>query len=449
METKMKRGSFIKAIWALMLPIVLQNLLSAVVNTADVMMITGVSQSALSATSLAGQVVFVLTLFYLGIGMATSVLAAQYWGKRDRRKIAETQGFALKLNCGISTLFFLMMIFLPETLMRIYTDDEELIHLGILYLRWISPSAMLMGITQIWHAVMRSMEQTKKSAQITTICLLCNIALNAIAVYLLFPNKPEGASCGVAAATTVARGVELALCVAAIKKGNGVISTREDLRKTEKRLQGTFLRTGLPVQANYLIWGIATSMIAAIIGHLGSDMVAANSLAGTLRNLVIIGCTGLGEAGSIMVGNELGKGDYDNARWIGDQVFAGSLLLGLLSGLLLIPLYWPCLALSGLSQKASELFWYMLIVNAVYCIGKSFNSSLVGGVFCAGGDTKFGLICDTVVMWGVILPLGYCAAFIWNWPVMAVYVILFLDEFVKMPLVIRHFREYKWVKNLT
>lgn len=83
MEQSFDRDSFYTTLWKLMLPIVLQNLVSAIVSTADVLMMSGVSQEALSASSLAGQVTFVLTLFYLGISTGASVLAAQYWGRKD------------------------------------------------------------------------------------------------------------------------------------------------------------------------------------------------------------------------------------------------------------------------------------------------------------------------------------------------------------------------------
>lgn len=178
-------------------------------------------------------------------------------------------------------------------------------------------------------------------------------------------------------------------------------------------------------------------------------VVALNTLAGTLRGLGIVGCGGLGAAGSILVGKLLRQGDFDNARWVGDKVFVGSLLLGAASGILLLLLYQPCAAVVRLEGGAAELFRWMLLVNAVYCVGKSFNSSLVGGVFCAGGDTRFGLICDAVAMWGVVLPLGLLATFVWRWQPIAVYVVLCMDEFVKLPFVAVRFRRYKWLNNLT
>ena len=91
----------------------------------------------------------------------------------------------------------------------------------------------------------------------------------------------------------------------------------------------------------------------------------------------------------------------------------------------------------------------MLIVCALYCIGTSLNTVTITGVFGAGGDTKFGFLCDLTVMWGIILPLGYLCAFVWNFPPVILYAVLFLDEFVKLPASALRFRKYRWLNNIT
>ena len=82
-------------------------------------------------------------------------------------------------------------------------------------------------------------------------------------------------------------------------------------------------------------------------------------------------------------------------------------------------------------------------------VGKSLNSTVVAGIFCAGGDTKFGFFCDTVVMWTVIIPVGLTAAFVLRLPVLTVYFLLNLDELIKLPAVYRHYRKHRWVRDLT
>ena len=82
-------------------------------------------------------------------------------------------------------------------------------------------------------------------------------------------------------------------------------------------------------------------------------------------------------------------------------------------------------------------------------IGKSVNVTVIAGIFTAGGDTRFGFLCDTINLWCVIIPFGFLAAFVLKWPVTVVYLLLNLDEFTKMPAEWRHYHQYKWVRNLT
>lgn len=185
MENAFDRASFRQKLWKLMLPVVLQNLLSAVVSTADVFMLSGISQNALSASALAGQVTFVLTLFYMGLSTGASVLAAQYWGRKDKSAIGMVQGLALRYSALVSLLFFAAALAIPDLLIRIFTNDSDLIPLGVGYLRWVSVSYLMMGVSQMVLAVMKSLEQTKLSAQVSMTCLFCNIILNALAIFVI------------------------------------------------------------------------------------------------------------------------------------------------------------------------------------------------------------------------------------------------------------------------
>ncbi len=104
---------------------------------------------------------------------------------------------------------------------------------------------------------------------------------------------------------------------------------------------------------------------------------------------------------------------------------------------------------SNLTVQAKDYLQVMLWICSYYMIGKSLNSTVVAGIFCAGGDTKFGFFCDTVVMWTVIIPVGLIAAFVLRLPVLTVYFLLNLDELIKLPAVYRHYRKHRWVRDLT
>ena len=441
--------AFLRQLARLSLPIALQSLISTAVSYADVLILTTVDASALSAVSLAGQIIFVLTLLYAGISTGLTILGAQYWGRRDTATIGKVLGLALRLSMLSSVVFFLAMLLIPETLMRLFTPDKAVILFGIPYLRIVSAGCLAMGVSQMLLAVMKSMENTRESAWISISCLLTNILLNTLAVFVLFPGDPMRCVMGVAGATTFSRLLEAILCLIWGKYRGKIKLTVSELVHTAAWLKQDYRACTWKVQANYLVWGGALTVMSAIMGHVSTELVSAYAVANATRSLVIAACTGLASGGGILLGMQMGAGRMQLAKRTGHKLMRWSLLLGVGAGAVLLALRPLCLAVVELSPPVMALLKDMLFICAVYCIGKSFNSTMVSGVFCAGGDTRFGLICDTLAMWGVILPLGYLCAFVWRLPPLAVFAVLSLDEFVKMPFVAWHFYQHQWLKKLT
>ncbi len=126
-----------------------------------------------------------------------------------------------------------------------------------------------------------------------------------------------------------------------------------------------------------------------------------------------------------------------------------SVLCGVASGIVLLALSPLILAVTDLSVTANAYLKWMLVMCSCYMVGKSVNGTTIAGIFCAGGDSRFGFLCDTVTMWCITVPLGFLTAFMLKLPVLAVYFIVNLDELVKLPAVYRHYKKYKWVKDLT
>ena len=157
--TLIKPSAFYRDMFRLALPIVFQNLITTAVGSADVIMLGLVSQSALSAGSLASQIMFILNLVYSGISSGIGMLAAQYWGKKDTRTIEKIMGIGMKISILVSFLFFVLACFFPKLLMLIFTSEETLIRTGIPYLRIVGISYLFMSVSQVYLCTMRSIER--------------------------------------------------------------------------------------------------------------------------------------------------------------------------------------------------------------------------------------------------------------------------------------------------
>lgn len=442
------KNIFYKQTFHLVLPIVIQNLLSAAVSSADIVMLNYVGQSSISAVSLASQYASVLFMVYYGLGTGATMLCAQYFGKKNMRAIEVVEGIALRFSLIISITFAASAAFIPELMMKLFTNDAELITLGSTYLRIISISYLCWGLTEVYLAVLRSIGRVVVSTALNALAFSLNILLNAVFIFGLF-GAPELGVAGVAIATSASRVVELAACFIVSYYSKDIKLKLSYLLIKNKPLFSDFVRLSLPALGNDVAWGVAFSMYSVIIGHLGSDAVAANSFVVVVRNFGTVLSFGIANAGSILLGKIIGENRLEDARETAGRLMKLTVISGAAGGLLILAATPFVLAYATLSETSMHYLKYMLLINTYYVMGIAVNTTLIAGVFRAGGDSRFGFICDAVDMWCYAVPLGFLAAFVLKLPVMWVYFLLCTDEFVKWPWVIRHYRSGKWLNNIT
>lgn len=442
------RMKLYKSLLVLVVPISIQNLLTALVNSVDIFMLGYVGQNELSAVSLANQYMFILWGFFFGINSASTLMNSQYWGKGDLKAIQAVFGIALKISLVVTGIVSVGCIFFSRQLMTLYTNDAVLIDIGVDYLRTIGISYLIMAFSQCYQCLLRSVEQAQKSTLISTFTLFLNITLNAVFIFGLF-GAPKLGVIGVAIATTIARVLELVICLGDYIRGGVFKPDLKLLLGFHKQLQSDFIRYAGPALVNDLSWTLAFSTYSIILGHLNNDMVAASSVATTIRDLFTTFCFGIGSGGTVILGKELGADHIEKAKEDASVLCVVTFVFTALMGIVLVSVRHPIMGLFTLTETAYGYLNIMILISGYYIIGQAMNTLLIAGVFRSGGNTKFGMICDTVTMWCVSVPLGFITAFVLKWPPMWVYFVLCLDEFWKIPVVYRYYKSGKWLNNIT
>lgn len=440
--------AFYRSLFIIVAPIALQNLITAAVGSADVIMLSYVGQTSLAAASLAGQVQFVLLLFFVGMSSGLIMLTAQYWGKKDTYSIETLTGIAFKFSCTAGLIFSLAALFCPAFLMRIFTNDDAMIAEGAKYLRLVAPSYFCMSLSQIYQAVFKSIEKVVVVTVITFGALGLNIVLNALLIFGWGPFPQLGIR-GVAIATSIARIVELLACVFVASGIKSIRIVPSILFRRNPLLFKDFFKYSMPALGNEFVWGAAFAMYSVILGHLGEDIVAANSVVGVARNLASVLCFGMAYGGAILLGKEMGAGNLDKASADAGRLWRSTTLAGLLGGIVIILSYPIMVRVGKLNASSIEMMRWLLLSNGASIVGAAINTVLICGIFRAGGDARFGFVMDSICMWCVSVPIGLICAFVLDLPPVVVYIILYLDEFEKMPFVIHHYRSKKWLKNIT
>ena len=450
MQTSYSAGnaSFSRNLLRLAVPIVLQNLVTTAVSSADVIMLGFVSQDALAAGSLASQIMFILNLVYSGISSGVIMLAAQYWGKQDTLTIERIMGIGMRISILISTVFFILAFFFPALLMRIFTNDMQLVSTGIPYLKIVSFSYLFMSISQVYLCTMRTIERVIFATAANASALLLNILLNAVFIFGLL-GAPKMGIAGVALATTIARGIEFVICMLDALKFKTIRFRPSTIFERHKLLFADFMKYSLPAFGNEVSWGLAFSMYSVIMGHLGSDIVAANAVVVVARNLGTVACFGIANAGAILLGKSIGAGLMETVKADASKFCKITFISGMIGGIFIFLLRPLFMNMADLTATAQGYLNIMLFINMYYVLGQAMNTAVICGVFRSGGDSKWGFICDTIDMWGYAVPMGFFTAFALKLPPMWVYFIICTDEFVKIPFVYKHYKSYTWLKNIT
>ena len=443
-----KKDDFYRQMFKLAIPIIIQNLLSAAVNSSDVVMLNYVGQSAISAVSLAANYSNILFMVYYGLGTGASLLCAQYFGKKNMQAIHAVEGIALRFSLAISALVALAAFTMPQRMLLLFTSDQELIAIGSSYIRIMGITYLCWGVTEIYLAILRSIGRVTISMALNMLAFGLNILLNAVFIFGLLGAPKLGAT-GVAIATASSRLIQLIACVIVSLLSKDVKLNPAYMFIRSKTLLNDFIHLSLPALGNDLSWSVAFSMYSVILGHLGTEAVAANSLVTVVRNIGSVFCFAIASAGTILLGRVMGQGELEKSKSYASRMLKMTVVAGAMGGVIVLAVTPFVLRFASLNDTAMHYLKYMLLINSYYIMGSAVNTALIAGVFRAGGDTKFGLICDTIDMWVYAVPLGFFAAFVLKLPVLWVYFLLCTDEFVKWPWVIRHYRKGEWAKNIT
>ena len=438
-----------RKIWVVAIPIILQNLLDAAVNSADVVMLNYVGQSSISAVSLANSMIGIFFMFLYGIGTGIAMLSAQYYGKGDLKTIEKVEGIGLKFALSVAVLGMMLALFVPKILMRIYTNDETLVGIGAGYLMIIAPSLIFWAISSVYMSILRCIDKVAVSTVLEAFSLVANVILNAVFIFGLF-GVPKLGVAGVALATVISRFLQLTGCVAvSLFMKPGVSLTLRSMIGRHRDLEKDFVGMAVPAIGNDIVWALAFSVYSMIMGHLGDDAVAAYSINNVVRNLGTVLCYGIAAAAGIITGQILGEGDREEGIDAGHVCLRLSVFTGIIGGLIVLAFIPLTLRVVNLTETASDYLRFMLLINTYYISGTAVNTTLIVGVFRSGGDSRFGFKCDLIDMWAYAVPLGLIAAFVLKLPVKWVYFFLCTDEFVKWPWVLKNFYSYKWARNIT
>ncbi|HHY83647.1 MAG TPA: MATE family efflux transporter [Clostridiales bacterium] len=437
--------------WVLMLaaPIALQNIITFSVSLADNLMVGSLGELALSGVYAATQIQNLLHMVVLGLGAAMSILSTQYWGRKDTESMKIIIGIALRFSVGTGLLFLLASLLFPESVLRLFTNDEAVLTISMKYFKYFRFTFIFFSITQCLIAAMRSVERVRIGMYISIVTFSVNVSLNWI---LIFGNlgAPALGVEGAAIATLSARIVELPLIICYVRFVDDRLCIRlKDLLRTNMLLLKDLFKYGLPILMGDILWGLNLATQGAIVGRLGSTAQASVSIANTVFSIIGVAAYGSAGASAIIISKTVGSGDYDLVKTYAKKLQILFLIIGVISGTAMFVAKDYIIKLYNISGDTKVMAAQFLTVLSVTIIGTSYQMASLTGIVRAGGAISFVLINDLIHVWLIVIPSALLAAFVFHAPPVVVFACLKCDQILKCFVAIVKVNRFKWIKNLT
>ena len=444
-----KDKQFYKLILTIAIPIGFQNLITFAISMMDTLMLGALGEVALSAAAIANNLFFILTLLMFGLAGGSNVMIAQFWGKQDVKSIHKIMAIMYRCCLVLTFIFIGIAIFLPEQVMRIFTPDSEVIRLGADYLRIVSIGYLFYSITNCTIMVLRAVQVVKIAMVVYSVSLATNTFLNWVFIFGKLGAPVLGVQ-GAALATALARVSEfVVLGIYMWKYEKNLCLQIKDILFIDKKVVKNYLTNTVPVVLNELLWAVGSTMIGVVVGHLGTQVVAANSISTVIFQLVTVFIFGIGNASATIIGNTIGQGDMKKTKEYARTIIFLSILLGILSGAVTYLISPAIIGLYNITETTKEIAMDITVVTAFIIVFKSLANCTMVGILRGGGDTRFVFINDLIFMWFFAVPLGFLAAFWWGLPISIIFLFLRSDEILKVISSLIRIHSNKWIRDVT
>lgn len=448
-RSMLKDRQFLKTLVTLMLPMVAQNLITLATQMMDSLMLGRLGQIELSASSLANQPFFIFNLLIFGMASGSSVLNAQFWGKGDVRSIKIVISICLKVALTVSILLGAAVIIFPETVMRIYTDDPEIIAVGAEYLKIVGFCYFFFGLSNTLLTTIRSVGIVRIAVIDSIFSLVCNSGLNYLLIFGSF-GFPKLGIRGAAIATVIARMGEAVIVLVYILVIDRKLRFKiRDFWEFDVGLLKNYLKNGLPVAFNEVLWSVGISIQSMVMGRLGASVVSASQIASIVQQFSSVLIFGVANAAAIIIGNDIGAGKMERARERVTWFRIIGVILGIFASCLILGLSGPVVSFYNVPEETKQLATEMLRVLAVIVLFVAQTGIGVVGLLRGGGDPRFALFVDLAGLWLVATPAALLSAFVFGAPVLVVYACTKLDEPVKLLMLAWRMRNHRWMRDVT
>lgn len=441
--------SYYTSLIALAVPVALQNLITFLVSFADNLMVNTLGDTAVSGVYIGGQMQTFLQMFTGGVGGAITIIAAQYWGKRDAKQIRHLVAVGMQISFIVGVVFSVLCIVFARPISSFFTEDVAVVQASVEYMQIVALSYLLFSLSQALISAMRAVETVNIGTVVSLVSLLVNVVLNYLFIFGKFGLPAMGIR-GAAVATVAARAAELIVIAAYMAfKDEKLRMKWKDMFQYDKNIARDFVKYGTPLVAGNVVWSINMMMNSRILGGYGAAVITAASVANTMNSMAYIMMQGMSSAIGVITGKTVGAGKFELMKEYARTTQVIFLGFGIIMGGVIALINSSFVALyGGISEEAAYQSRMFIRVLSVTFVGTSYQAASLFGLVKSGGDITFVFKNDTIFVFCVVLPSALIAAHLGAAP-WIVFACLKCDQILKCIVAFFKIRRYDWMKNLT
>ena len=446
MKTQQYAG-FTRTMLSIAVPLTLQNLLFSSFTLIDTVMVGKLGDLPLAAVGMAGKWSWFLNIVLFGCTSGAAVFIAQYFGAGDHRGIHRTYGLMSILSLASGFLFMACGLLIPEKVIGMFTRDPQAIASAAGYLRIIALSYPFQALAKSASTLLQSTQRVVIPFVGAACSVVTNVVLNALLIFGLCGFPALGVE-GAAIASAIAAVVNaLVIYTLGLARGSMLRAPLSALLDISRGFAREYVRVGAPAMFNETIWALSILIYSAIFGHMSTEAYASITVVKSIEDLTCIAVHGMCSACAVMVGSYVGQGRYDRAKACARYHIALTTAMSVVIGGSLLVLKGPIMSLFGVSEAVRADSMAVIMIYGVEMALRNIPLMLVVGTFRAGGDTKYGLIVDTISAYLIGIPLTALCGLVLHMSVPVTYAVMYTVEDVLKTIVYgRHFFSDKWIR---
>ena len=432
----------------LAVPIILQSFMTAMMSIVDNLMIGQLGELEMAAVTQANRLTFWFQLTMFGLVGGCSTFTAQFWGKNDLDGIHQVHGLALRLAMGLSLVFALPAVLIPEKILGLLLADAQAVRIGASYLRIVGIGYLFQSVSQIYGAVQKSTQQVILPMGAGIAAIVTNTCLNALLIFGSLGAPKLGVQ-GAAIATVTGWALEM-LLVVVIGNCKKMMTrfTWEQLRIKTPDFVRRYLKVALPIMINESLWSLGVTIYSVVYGHMSNSAVAAMSVFSNVEQLTMVVLRGMTHACAVLVGMEIGAGREDRAQLNAMRMLVGGMIVAQLTGMV-VALFGSQIAhVFNISAETAQSVEILVREMSMLLWLMAANNILIVGVLRAGGDVHFSMWVDPGTVWLIGAPLVYLGGIVLKLPIYYVYLLSQTENLAKAALGFWRLKSGRWIHNL-